>query len=239
MKYLKKFNLILEWGKSSEEDIYEAIVELRSLGSPNPLNYREIVFQFDGEEGIVLLEISRFDNHLWINGIHSTTRNKGLASKVMKKVCEVVDKHNIYVALDAEPFTNFRHKDILSKKQLMEWYKNFGFKSIGGGTMERIPNVIEKTIIKPKEIEPKIKTGDYKFKVDPTYTHFAIKNSDNKIVTGWDYKGLVSDEVKHWSKIDLKDIFPDNKLSDFTVLSLNNLRKREIDPFNWDNWAKM
>ena len=78
----------------------------------------------------------------------------------------------------------------------------------------------------------------HEFEVDPNYTHFAIKKSNNKIVTGWDYKNNDSDEIKYYSKIDLKDLFPDNKISDFKVLGRNALKRMDIDPFNWDSWIK-
>ena len=76
------------------------------------------------------------------------------------------------------------------------------------------------------------------FKVDKSYTHFAIRKSNNKIITGWDYKGLDKEEIIHYSKIDLKDLFPETKLSEFLILSLNTLNKKNINPFDWNNWEK-
>ena len=70
------------------------------------------------------------------------------------------------------------------------------------------------------------------------YTHFAIYKPTNKIVDGWDYKGLEPDEIKHWSQIDLKDNFRDNKLSEFKVVSRGFLLRNNIDPTNTDNWNK-
>jgi hypothetical protein len=74
------------------------------------------------------------------------------------------------------------------------------------------------------------------FKVDKSYTHFAIGKADNKIVTGWDYKGVDNDEIKGWAKGDLKDM--DLKPSNYAVVSATALKKRGIDPFSWDNWKK-
>lgn len=74
------------------------------------------------------------------------------------------------------------------------------------------------------------------FKVDPTYTHFALGKADNKIVTGWEYKDLDVDDIKYYAKIDLKDM--DLKPSDYTILTVKALKQKGIDPFNWDNWRK-
>jgi len=68
------------------------------------------------------------------------------------------------------------------------------------------------------------------------YTHYAILKDSNKIVNGWDYKGLEQDEIKHYTSLDLKDQFPERKLSDFSVISKKNLIKRGIDPSNLSNW---
>lgn len=77
---------------------------------------------------------------------------------------------------------------------------------------------------------------DKSFEVDPTYTHFALRKSDQKIVTGWEYDGVDKEDIKYFSKLDLKDM--DLKPSDFTVITINGLKQKGIDPFNWDNWSK-
>jgi hypothetical protein len=72
--------------------------------------------------------------------------------------------------------------------------------------------------------------------INRKYTHFAILKSNNKIVDGWDYKGVDIDDIKYYSKLDLKDNFPERKLSDFSIVGKNNLIKKGIDPFNLANW---
>lgn len=74
--------------------------------------------------------------------------------------------------------------------------------------------------------------------VDPSYTHFAIRKADNKIVDGWDYAGLESDEIKHWAKEDLKDNWPDQKPSEFTVLSKAALIRKGVDPTKGISWYR-
>lgn len=73
------------------------------------------------------------------------------------------------------------------------------------------------------------------FTVNKKYVHFAIRKTTGKIVNGWE----LSEDINHWAKIDLKDIFPDNKFSDFKILTkqycINTLK---LDVSNWDNWEK-
>lgn len=72
--------------------------------------------------------------------------------------------------------------------------------------------------------------------IDPSYTHFAVRKTDNKIVTGWDYKDLDRDEIAHWAKLDLKDM--DLKPSEYKILSVPALKRLNIDPFNYEqSWA--
>jgi hypothetical protein len=99
--------------------------------------------------------------------------------------------------------------------------------------------------------------------VDKEYTHFAVytpkkpkgdnKNSDTpeevnkktgKIITGWDYTGVDKGEIPHWTKIDLKDMLEDEdsnlKPGDFSIRSIEYLKKRGIDPFDHvKNWTSV
>lgn len=68
------------------------------------------------------------------------------------------------------------------------------------------------------------------------YTHFAIFKDSNKIANGWDYTDVENDDIKHYASLDLKDQYPENKLSDFLIISKNNLKKRNIDPSSIENW---
>lgn len=90
-----------------------------------------------------------------------------------------------------------------------------------------------------ESIEP-VKKNKSKFKVDKTYTHFAVRKSDNKIVDGWDYKNIKDDSasIRQYTKGDLKDHFPESKYSDFSILTTASLKRKGVDPFNWDFWAK-
>lgn len=74
-----------------------------------------------------------------------------------------------------------------------------------------------------------------------TYTHFAIGKADGLIYDGWEYdKDTDSASIKEYCKNDLKDNFPDNKLSDFTIVTRNTLKKYHIDnPSDTKYWYKV
>lgn len=77
----------------------------------------------------------------------------------------------------------------------------------------------------------------YEFEVDPSYTHFALRMSNNKIVNGWDFSTLKGDSsIKEHARIDLRNMFPDDKVENFKILTTSILKRMRIDPFNWDNW---
>jgi uncharacterized protein YajQ (UPF0234 family) len=76
-----------------------------------------------------------------------------------------------------------------------------------------------------------------KFKVDKKYTHFAINKATNKVVNGWDYKGVDNESIKYYSNIDLKD--NDQNPKDHSILTKATLIRRGIDPMNWDKWQKI
>jgi len=74
----------------------------------------------------------------------------------------------------------------------------------------------------------------------PKYTHFAVLKRDNKVLTGWDYRGYDSEELKldkrHYFYDDIKDMQIDPKMT--KVVTTKYLQKLGIDPFNFDNWNK-
>jgi len=78
------------------------------------------------------------------------------------------------------------------------------------------------------------------------YTHFAIFKSDTKIANGWDYSSLYDkdsksyddDSVLEYAREDMFNDFPDNKLSDFKIVTLNYLNKKGINSNDTNNWYK-
>lgn len=75
--------------------------------------------------------------------------------------------------------------------------------------------------------------------INPKYTHFAVFKDTGKIADGWEYNGVDIEDIKNFSKIDLKDNYPDNKLSDFKIVTTRGLTTKGIDPFNSDNWYRI
>ena len=72
------------------------------------------------------------------------------------------------------------------------------------------------------------------FKVNPKYVHFAIRKTNGKIVNGWEQ----SEDINYWSKIDLVYIFPDNKPSEFRIVTIDR-KSAKIEFYrNCDNWEK-
>jgi len=78
------------------------------------------------------------------------------------------------------------------------------------------------------------------------YTHFAIMKSNNKIADGWDYSELYDEEtrsydnasIKEYTKLDLTDNFPENKPSDFKILTRKSVEKMGLNPKDTNNWYK-
>jgi hypothetical protein len=70
--------------------------------------------------------------------------------------------------------------------------------------------------------------------IDPTYTHFAVRKSDGKIVTGWEYNDVDKQSIKYYTTMDLKDM--DFKPSEFRILTSKFLKAKGIDPFDVKNW---
>jgi hypothetical protein len=68
------------------------------------------------------------------------------------------------------------------------------------------------------------------------YTHFAIMKSNSKIVDGWDYTGVDNESIKYYVKMDLNDNFPENKTSDFKIVTKRFLDKNGVNSSDSNNW---
>jgi hypothetical protein len=129
----------------------------------------------------------------------------------------------------------------LSKDKLY-YTKEGQFGTKGVGYTEEIPGLGIS-----KDPKGKYKSSGYgnlnennplkKTKINPKYTHFALRKSDNKIATGWEYKGLDNESIKEYTRMDLKDM--DYKPSDFIITTVKSLKNKNIDPFDSDNWIKI
>lgn len=75
--------------------------------------------------------------------------------------------------------------------------------------------------------------------VNKNYTHFLIDKLNGKILFGWDYSGLNSEDIKEYTRIDIKDMFSDRRPSDFKVLSKQSLERKGTNPFDTTNWENI
>jgi hypothetical protein len=84
-------------------------------------------------------------------------------------------------------------------------------------------------------------------KLGAGYTHFAIFKDSGKIADGWDYSTLYdkytktydNTSIREHTKMDLKDNYPENKLSDFKIVTRQFLEKNKINPSDTNNWYKI
>jgi hypothetical protein len=79
--------------------------------------------------------------------------------------------------------------------------------------------------------------------IDRDYTHFFVFKKNNKIVDGFDYSETYPEDIKFYAKQDLKDNdfypsnkYPENKASDFALVSWKKLQNQGIDPYDIKNW---
>ena len=77
--------------------------------------------------------------------------------------------------------------------------------------------------------------------INPKYTHFAILKSNNKIINGWEYGDIDVEDLKsdkeHYFYYDIKDL--DLKPKDVKILTRKALERRNINPFDTNNWHKI
>ena len=134
---IKLKDILKEYTPSDPDSLTKALKDIRSLGVPNWMNSQEIVI---GDS--VMVEIGIFDKRLWFSSIHSLDRGQGNAGRVMQKIVDIADKHGVTIALTPKPFGGKDGSPVLTKSQLVTFYKKYGFKPEKGGfgDMERIAN---------------------------------------------------------------------------------------------------
>tara|TARA_Y100000310_G_C20647170_1_gene797293 strand:- start:120 stop:590 length:471 start_codon:yes stop_codon:yes gene_type:complete len=106
------------------------MAEYYSMSERNPINPR-MQYWYMGKVGdedcLVLTDVNIFDGAISFNTIQTVPRNtcekKGFASKVMKQIVALADKHQVPMTLDAVPFG----QETLSTKELEAWYRRSGF----------------------------------------------------------------------------------------------------------------
>jgi hypothetical protein len=117
-----------------KEIIQQAVDEIRSLGYKNPFDNSTVI------DDNVLVEVSNFDGYLWLNSIMTIVKGRGDATEVLIKICDIADKYQITIVLTPKPFGN---GNILTEKQLRDWYGKYGFKKYHLEDMKRNPKNIK------------------------------------------------------------------------------------------------
>lgn len=98
-----------------------------------------------GNEGVATLELKPFDNKIRLSFITvpEKYRGRGLASRALKTLTDIADKHGVPITLTVQPTRNDGGSlSGFTKKKLFDWYKRHGFVSpysLQPSEMERAP----------------------------------------------------------------------------------------------------
>lgn len=87
-------------------------------------------------------DVSKFDGAISLGSVMSfIEKNAGEASKALKWLCELADKHGVEIDLYVKPIKGAGAKagKDLNKAQLKAWYTKNGFVSKRGDDMTRMP----------------------------------------------------------------------------------------------------
>ena len=159
---------------------------------------------------------------------------------------EAITDNEIYEHVDYESIKSIHHKlaDILekngkiSRSDMLSVAKEFNIDPTSSDFGTIIRKVSELNNPKPAEEEMDESKEQYSPSgINLAYTHFAVKKDDNKIVDAWDYKGVDNEEIKYYSKQDLKDN-DYNYPKDIKIVTKSFLERNQIDPFDSKNWFK-
>lgn len=105
--------------------------------SPNPFMSRMGIWKES-----IGIELSAWQGHIHISSIMSfAKKNNGDASKALKWICDLADKHGVKMDLTVAPIKNAGAEkgESLNKSQLKAWYRRNGFVPVGGDNMLREP----------------------------------------------------------------------------------------------------
>jgi hypothetical protein len=123
--------------KSDPEALKAFMADMRANTEAHPFA-RGMVIHNDS----VGVEVSIFDGKIHLSSIMSfVQKNAGEASKTLKFLTDLADKHQVIMDLAVSPIKNAgaREGKSLTKAQLTAWYGRYGFKKARGDYMERPP----------------------------------------------------------------------------------------------------
>lgn len=128
---------LLEAIKLSAKDSKELdafLEEFRAETTAHPFDRRIRIWKDS-----VGLEVSKFGGSITLDAIMSfLKKGEGEASKALKWVCDLADKHKVDIELIVKPIPNAGAKGKnLTKAQLTSWYQRHGFEKSHGDYMTR------------------------------------------------------------------------------------------------------
>ena len=122
------------------DNLMKFFKDFRSGTVPHPWHPRMAIWNES-----VGIELSAFAGHAHLSSIISFMhKNVGEASRALKWLCALANKHGVTIDLDVKPLKNAgaAQGKNLNKAQLIAWYKRNGFVSKGGDSMERLPQAL-------------------------------------------------------------------------------------------------
>jgi hypothetical protein len=142
---------------------------------------------------------------------------------INKKTNKILESWN-YFGYDINELK--KYKDEYFTKKLKKIYPNINESDV---------TVLTKDSLTKKDINPNMKDNWEKY----NFTHFAIQNSDNKILFGFNYEGLSQEELNK-NKVNyfinvLKQVYPDINPSEIKIVKSDKLPVSE--PLNESNWV--
>jgi len=143
MKSYKKFigeALRLSGDQAASDKADRLLADLHAKTEEHPLNRAARVTP-DG----VSLEASKFGSGVHLSSIASSVRGSGHASKALRTLTGLADKHGVPLTLIPQPTASGGAGKGLSKDQLEGWYGRHGFvKATDGQKMVREPSTVIK-----------------------------------------------------------------------------------------------
>jgi len=144
--------LELKFPDRKEKDVTEAVIKLGAAGrmTPEQRAYLEdldtqtkVNFMNDRERiygGCLFTVFRNGTDGIWLSDIRTSDPKKGFCSDALKLLKALCDKHN--VPLRGSPVAYHKGKDLLTQRNLVQWYKNNGFKMNAAQEIEYIPVAI-------------------------------------------------------------------------------------------------
>lgn len=128
--------LRLSGDQAARDNADQLLNDLHHQTEEHPLNRAARVTP-DG----VSLEVSKFSRGVHISSLASLTKGAGHASKALRTLTGLADKHGVPLTLIPQPTASGGAGKGLSKDQLVGWYGRYGFvKATDGQKMVREPS---------------------------------------------------------------------------------------------------